>query len=153
MKKLNYLLSAVVLLAVLVTVGCGTNEPGPSAEVQVTDMFAKTWTLTSASLDNDPITDMNGLTLTVNSAFTYSTGGTVARPVHPWPSNGTWEFTTPITEVTGSFQVTRDDGLVIDVTLTETTLILRFIFIEGTNLGSGRVEALAGAWSMEFAAQ
>lgn len=154
MKKLNYLLSAVILLTVLVTVGCSKDEGGPSAEEQVTDRFSKTWALSSASLGSDAVTDLSGLTLTINSNLSYSTGGTVARTPHPWPSSGTWAFTTPITDASASsFVVTRDDGLEINVTLTDTTLIMSFTFVEGTHSQNGREEAVSGAWSMEFAAQ
>ena len=55
MKKLNYLLSVAVLLAVLLTTGCGGSD-GPAAPV-VKDLIAtklsKTWTLSSATLGGD----------------------------------------------------------------------------------------------------
>jgi hypothetical protein len=151
MKKLNYLLSAVILLAVLVTVGCSKDDGGPSAEQQVIDRFAKTWTLTSASYDDGNVTDLSGLTLTLSDNFSYSTGGSVTRTPHPWPSSGTWSFTTPITDAAASsFSVTRDDGLVMSVELTDTTLTLNFNFEEGTHSQTGRTEGIDGQWSMQF---
>ena len=156
MKKLNYLLSAVVLLAVLVTVGCSKDDgPGITPEQAVTDRMAKSWDLSSATLDSQDISDLTGLTLTMTDALGYSTSGTVARTPHPWPVSGLWSFKGDITDAaSGSFVITRDSELDMNVTLTDTSLTLSFTFDDATHKGSaGRDEAVDGSWVFVFAAQ
>lgn len=156
MKKLNYLLSVAVLFALLVTVGCSKDDgPGVSAEDQVKERLSKTWLISSATLASQTVTDLTGLTLTITDQLSYtSNGNTAARQPNPWPTSGTWVFKTAITDAsTGSFVITRDDGLDINVTLTDTTLSLGLVFDDSIHNGSSREEAVDGSWVFEFTAQ
>jgi len=157
MKKLNYILSAVVLMAVLITVGCGGDDPaGQTAEEAVTENFSKSWELTTATYKGDPVDNMDGFILTINTNMKYSTNSsTVERTPTPWPASGDWSFKdgTVTSKSDGDFTVTRDDGLEIDVTLGATTLALGFTFIDGTHSEGGREEQVDGDWVMNFTAQ
>jgi len=157
MKKLNYLLSAVVLLAVLVTVGCSKDDgPGITPEQAVTDRLSKSWDISSATLDNQDISDLTGLTLTINDALGYTTNSTsVARTPNPWPVGGSWAFVDEITDAADtSFSIRRDDEINIVVALTDTSLTLSFTFDDAIHKGStGKEEALSGDWVFVFTAQ
>ncbi len=155
MKKLNYLLSAVVLMMVLMTVGCGPDDPTISPEDAVTEAFAKTWLLSSATLDGQAVTDLTGLTFAVTENMSYSTNSsTVARQPNPFPASGTWVFKSDITSADQStFIITRDGNLDMDVTLSDTALTLGFTFDEAVHTGSGREEQVEGTWSVSFTAQ
>ena len=156
MKKLNYLLSAVVLLAVLVTVGCSKDDgPGKTAEEQVTEKMSKTWVMSSATLESQPVTDLSGLTLTITDALAYSTNSnSVTRTPNPWPVGGSWAFKTEITDAsTGSFVITRDSELDINVTLTDTNLTLNFLFDDTHTTNEGREDAVKGSWVFVYDAQ
>ncbi len=156
MKKLNYLLSAAVLMMVLITVGCGKDDgPNQTPEEAVTEAFSKTWVLSSATLTGEgDVTDLDGLTLTVGNLSYSTNSGSVARTPNPWPSSGSWSFSSTITDAnTSSFTVLRDDGLSISVTgFSDTAMTMGFTFSDSNTTG-GKEEAVNGAWVMSFTAQ
>ena len=56
MKKLNYLLSAIVLFGVLLTVGCGGDDsPGLTPEQTILTKLGKTWTASTVSFEGSNI--------------------------------------------------------------------------------------------------
>lgn len=69
----------------------------------------------------------------------------------PWPTSGLWSFVSD--DPSGAtFQVERDDLLLVDVTIEETNLILSFNFDENDNKG-GRTEAVSGNWTFRLIKQ
>lgn len=155
MKKLGYLLSTAVLLSVLFTVSCKKkNDPGPSEEQLRKDaMTAKTWTLNSATLSSQPVTDLTGLTLTIDSNFGYSTNSTtLTRQPNPWPVGGTFAFGTNGDGTTNINQVIRDNEVTMIVTVSAdgSTMTLAFTFADGNTGSGGRTEAVNGDWFFEF---
>lgn len=160
MKKLSYLLSAGVLVAMLAVVGCKKDDGGSiTPEDAAGANFAGTWAVGSSGSvmfdTDDRTTEYSNFTLTVNysagqGSGTYSaTGG--QSGASPWPASGTWSFNsdTPGAE---SFAVTRDDGLVVNVALTATDMTMTFTFDDSVNQGS-RVEAVNGSWTFNLVKQ
>ncbi len=69
----------------------------------------------------------------------------------PWPSSGLWSFMSDDPNGT-TFQVERDDLLMVNVTVDGNSLILSFNFEEGKNMG-GRKEAVSGNWTFSLVKQ
>jgi len=160
MKKLSYLLSAGVLVAMLAVVGCKKDDGGGiTPEDAAGANFAGTWAVGSSGSvmfdSDDRTTEYSNFTFTVNysagqGSGTYSaTGG--QSGASPWPASGTWSFNaeSPGAE---SFAVTRDDGLVVNVALTATDMTMTFTFDDSVNEGS-RVEAVNGNWTFNLVKQ
>lgn len=159
MKKLNYLLSAIVLSGVLFTVGCGGDDaPGITPEQAVLNKLAKTWTISSVSFENSTSTyadDFAGFTMTLTDAKGYTTTNSPDfGPFSQNSSSGSWDFVTPPTDPTvSSFKVTRAaDGLEITIAISDTTMSLTFNFTDddGDGVHDGREEAVTGAWVFDF---
>ena len=160
MKKLSYLLSAGILVAMLAIVGCSKDDGGGiTPEDAAGANFAGTWAVGSSgsvTFDTDDRTsEYTNFTLTVNysagqGSGTYTaTGG--QSGASPWPTSGTWSFNSD-TPGAQSFAVTRDDGLVVNVGVTATNLDLNFTFDDGANQGS-RVENVNGSWTFNLVKQ
>jgi len=159
MKKLSYLLSGFVLVALFVASGCGDDDEGtPPADVVGLEL-AGTWTIDETQTNQvtfetteDRTDDYETFTLTLtytvgqNSGNYTISGGPVGD--RPFASTaGTWTFTNDITDPSASFNITRNDGVVITVSnLTATELDFNFTFASGSNSGS-RVSAVDGRWS------
>ncbi len=156
MKKLNYLLSAAVLVFLLVNAGCdGSDDPGVPAADQVGTKFTGTWNATAVSFDTqDRTADYSDFDLTIgytagSNGGTYSiAGGPVG--VRPFAASGTWTFQGEITDPNASFNILRNDGLVVTVSsLNDTNLQLSFVFDDANN-ASSRTEAVDGTWNFTF---
>ncbi len=156
MKSFKFLL-AVALVGILFTYsGCGgSKDPEISDQDKQLTKLSKTWKVKTVTLNNSAPTVPAGyaytsMTLTVtgtagNTTFGYTTTGTpTASKSSPWPSSGTFTFGTPTDHTTFATLVTRDDGLPITYSVTDTQLQLTF-----TYTGAGfpaRVDQVAGSW-------
>ncbi|MDH5365403.1 MAG: hypothetical protein OEW67_00330 [Cyclobacteriaceae bacterium] len=156
MKKLSYLLSAIVLLAILFTIGCKPDPtPGPSAEEAQKALLVKTWTASSVTLNNEDVTaDFSGFTLTIQENLNYtSSASSLTRSPQPWPTSGGFAFGVNGDGTTNVNQLLREPGgtneLPMTVQVDETTMTLGFTFTDGTHLG-GRTEAISGDWVFSF---
>lgn len=153
MVKTVRILSLVALVLGLVTFSnCGDDPPPPPpvADVQF-DKLAKTWKITSVTLDGvDKTTDYTNFQLILKGTkgsppFQYET---TARPsLSPWKASGAWEFgTAPETEMI------RDKGtadeLPLTYTVTESTLTISFTF-NGTGY-TARTGVVKGNWVYTF---
>lgn len=164
MKKMNYLLSAVVLLGVLFTIGCGGDDaPGITPEQAALTKLAKTWTATSVSFEGSTSTyadDFQSFTLTITGEKGYTTSGGPSPdefgPFSQGSSTGSWDFAIPpVTIDDSAFKITRTaDGLAMDVQASATNMSLTFSFTDNDGNGShdGREEAVTGAWIFDFTA-
>lgn len=141
-----YKLIAIVILSILVIQisGCKSKDdnPTPSATdaVKAKLTAANPWNIQTATVDGvDQTALYKGLTLTFTATgFTSTNGGTV------WPASGTWLFNN-----TEGTSIKRDDGLIIAIEVTDTTLKLSYT-LANTTLGGGRVESLKGAQVLTF---
>lgn len=160
MKSLNYLLSAAVLVFLLANASCKSDDdPGVPAADQVGAKFTATWNATSVTFGSpvqDRTSDYGDFKLTIGytagtNAGTYSiTGGPQGSGIVPFAGDGTWNFQNEITDVSTSFNIVRNDGLVITVSsLTDTNLQLSFVFDDGVH-SSSRTEAVDGTWTFDF---
>ncbi len=162
MKKLSYLLSGFVLVALFVASGCGDDDGGtPPADV-VGQQLDGTWTIDASQTNQvtfetmeDRTDDYATFTLQLNytvgqSSGTYEIQGGPA-PDRPFPAvSGTWQFTNDITDANASFNITRDDDVVITVSeLNTNELKFDFTFASGSNSGS-RTSAVDGRWSFSM---
>ncbi|HNP18447.1 MAG TPA: hypothetical protein PKL31_08450 [Fulvivirga sp.] len=80
----------------------------------------------------------------------YSTSGGMESN-SPWPVSGSWNFVSDSPDA-GTFQVERDDQLLMDVSIEDEAVILNFMFDEDLNSG-GRVDALTGNWTFRLIKQ
>ena len=94
----------------------------------------------TATVDGvDQTATYKGLALSFSaSGYTSTNGGAV------WPANGTWSFNN-----TDGTSLKRDDGLVITVAVTDTSLTLSYQWAQ-TTLGGGREASVKGAQVLIF---
>ena len=162
MKKLSYLLSGFVLVALLVASGCGDDDPGgqPAGDV-VGQRLDATWTIDATQgnqvvfASEDRTTDYSTFTLDLSytvgqnrGSYTINGGPVGDRPFAS--TSGTWEFTNEITDPNAtSFQITRSDGVTIQVT-TLTDSALSFTFSYDNNNSGSRTNNLVGQWTFNM---
>jgi hypothetical protein len=159
MKKLNYILSAAVLVFMLAIISCGgSDDPGVPADDQIGAKLTSTWNATSVifGTNQDRTTDYSGFKLTLGynaetNAGTYSITGGPSDGTRPFATSGTWTFQGTISDpAVPSFNIVRDDTLLITVSeLTATTLQLTFVFDGGTH-STSKTEAVDGTWVFDF---
>lgn len=129
----------LVMINTLLIASCGGGDPAPASpktpEDEVRDLLvAHPWKLMSATVDGiDKTAVYDGLTITFTSISYHSTNG---GPI--WPSTGSWSFSN-----NDASAIKRDDGLVVQVLVSESTLKLTFTWSKMT-LGGGRVSSLNG---------
>ncbi|MTI21377.1 hypothetical protein E1176_10130 [Fulvivirga sp. RKSG066] len=156
MKRLSYLLSAGVLVAMFAVVGCKKDDGGGPSAVDVAGTnFSGTWAVdgsaNSVTYENTDRTDegYSNFQLVITHQTGTTSGGYVASNFptgsSPWKSSGNWTFASE-TPGANSFSVTRDDGVVVNVTVDESQLTLDFEITDPANQ-TGRTEAVEGDWS------
>lgn len=149
MKRVTDLLTALVFISLVVFISCNRGDDGPDGPTPEEEQATKlrgTWTLVSggAQLGTTPRTEWEGLSANLQGD---ASGGTIAVtgvPSDPgaedvWPTNSNWTFGSSIAEVV------RDDGVTLNVTVTDNTLDVRFTISD-----SGRIEGFDGNWSFSF---
>ena len=129
MKRVTDLLTALVFISLIVFISCKKGDDGPSGptpEEEQAELFSGTWPLESATLGTTNRTEWteSNFSLTVEGN---EDGGTITANNVPnidgasdvWPSPSDWSFGSSIT------QINREaDGIVMNITLTESTLIV-----------------------------
>ena len=94
--------------------------------------------MSSITLDGaDATSNFDGLVLTIKSDKTYSTNGSY-DPV--WPSSGSFTFGSDINTLT------RDDGVSMTISVSETSLTITFTYADS----GGRIDALPGDYVFSF---
>ncbi len=152
MRKSNKLF-AVLFLGMIILAGCGgdeppapgvNNDPDPDPELSPQDirkeeLMSGPWVPSKVVRDGVDVSDeYSSFSLSVGD-FTYtSTGG---APV--WPASGTWAFSGDKID-----EIVRDDGIIIKVTVTETTLKLTFERKE--SVFGGRTQAVDVNYEFEL---
>jgi len=150
MKKLNYLVAALLFSGVLL-MGCGGSSGGEktSEEDLQIERLAKSWGLSGTSTvfrDSDNITaDYSGFRITLNSSFTYSITGD-ANEIFA-STSGSWDFprnSSGDASNLGQILIDGDTRPITVVVDTEGTVLdISFVISNGTPIG-GRVAGLDG---------
>jgi hypothetical protein len=151
MKRINFLLSAALILGLLVYAGCGSSTPTPqetAAEKQFNLLSGGTWSASANSVTRDgtaePTYDnftvsfsgtLNSDKSNVESSSTYNTNDvTNAFPSGSWTFNGS-----------NTNQILRGTGITMTIqSISETNLTLAFsLNADGT---TNKTAGLAGNW-------
>ena len=151
MKHLRSFIFFTFSLAALMLISCGDDGDDPVTDDPVTEpteeenqlesLSASAWTMSSIILDGADVTsNFSGLVLTIKSDKTYSTNGEY-DPV--WPSSGTFTFGSDLNTLT------RDDGVSMTVSVSETSLSITFTYADA----GGRIDALPGDYVFSFTPQ
>ena len=146
---MKYILSALLIVSLLAFAGCGGDDDGPSAREEFINDLAQTWWIdqsdesVSIQLDGQEVTSIFAdFEITINTDLTYTTNSDIlAVESFPWPQSGSFTLTGDLKELV------RDDGLIINVELTDETLLsLSFIYDSGFDNAGGRQQAVLGTW-------
>ena len=148
MKYLRSFIFFTFSLGALMLISCGDDSDDPVTEDPLTEsteeekqlesLSASAWKMSSITLDGaDATSNFDGLVLTINSDKTYSTNGSY-DPV--WPSSGSFTFGSDINTLT------RDDGVSMTISVSETSLTVTFTYADS----GGRIDALPGDYVFSF---
>lgn len=142
---LTNLVSCLAIILVVVSLsGCGESgatDPTPSAQDAIKEkLTANKWNLQTAMVDGtDKTAVYQNLSITFTaSSYSSTNGGSI------WPATGAWSFNS----VDGT-SIKRDDGLVITVDVTSTSLKLSFAWSKNT-LSGGKIESVSGQHVLQF---
>lgn len=125
-----------------------SSGPGQSPQDAQLVKLSKTWIISTATgstdgvtLDGTPQTGYTSFALTINgtagqTTFGYSIQG--RPPLGPWPASGTFTYGSDY-----ATQLTRDDGLPITYSVTDTKLQMTFNY---SGNGFSRVNNVKGNW-------
>ena len=141
-KSITVLLSLSIQATLLLISSCGgKSDPGPSAQDLVkAKLLANSWVLQSVMVDGiDQTVVYKGLTLKFTATNYNTTNGGVI-----WPASGTWLFNS----IDGK-TIKRDDGTIISVEATDSSLKLAFTW-SVTTLSGGKVNSLKGMHIFTF---
>ena len=152
-KQILNSLTTAFFLSLVIFMSCGggsggDDEPTISERELQFDRLAKTWTVSSAQADGNPIEGWDALTITFGGTATsgsFSTNG--QQPdgtTRVWPTSGTWNFVSE----TDLNTITRSDGIEITLGVDNagTTATLNFeIPTDG-----GRQDVVEGRWRFEL---
>jgi hypothetical protein len=156
----NFSFLTIATLALLFS-NCGGDSKEKAPEEIELGKLSKTWSISSATLDNAPRTaDFANFKLTISGAFNanspdgpYDYDVTGSRPTpSPWPdaangNGGTWTFAgTPTTD---SGLIARDDGTAMTYSISGGSLTLTFNF-NGTGYQGARSAQVNGDWVFVF---
>ena len=143
MKHLRSFIFFTFSLGALMLISCGDDSDDPvtestEEEKQLESLSASAWKMSSITLDGaDATANFDGLVLTIKSVKTYSTNGSY-DPV--WPSSGSFTFGSDINTLT------RDDGVSMTISVSETSLTVTFTYADS----GGRIDALPGDYVFSF---
>ena len=123
--KAQLILFIVTLLAL--NVACdNTKEVEKTAQEKFTEQIIGNWTASAVTVDNVSLTGFESFSLNLEDGTYTSTNSNGL-----WPAQGTWQYTD-----TGITSITRDDGVVMSVSLIDDkNLEISFTY----NLSGGRL--------------
>jgi len=156
MKIAARILSLVVLAALTTFyVSCKPDDdPEKSETDQQIEKLNGTWAVSEATLNSGPPDlDHSGMTMAIsgtagNQSVSFSVNGRPAGP-SAWPPNGTFAFGTANVKTS----LTRDDGVAVSYSVTDTQLIMDFEFQMTPYTSSGKSKSVEGQWHFVFTKQ
>jgi len=139
-KSIIQITRLIIAFALVLLITNCSEEVTPLTELEkeqaavIEKLSASTWNFTSFKRDNvDASAEFTNLKLTFGDKTYSSQNGR-----HVWPSSGSWQF------VEGnSDQITRNDGVVIDLIVSDTSLTLSFEFEENVFTSGGREQTVS----------
>lgn len=144
MKTIKNILFLILILSVSVACKKKANDPEPTLlEQRLVELIngGVSWEVSSVTKDGYNVTgQFTGFVLTIGE-FTYSTENALAKA---WPKSGTWSFYNDDPNT-----VLRDDGVIINVNINGSSLVLTYSV---TNLG-GRVDGINGDYQFNLVSQ
>ena len=140
--KTTILTALLVALLFILTNCSSSSDPAPQLteeEVQI-NKLSKTWVLGTVVYTDDDVTDrFDDFSLTFTKSKTYTAAGSLGDyDFEPFKASGTWDFKSGDLNV-----ITRNDGVNMEVSVTDNALFLTFNMTEA----NGR---LAGLGSYRF---
>ena len=143
MKALENIVLPIIIICVMSLSSCKDIEPAPDvidAQQEMIEALTKSWTITSATLDNATVTsNWDNFNIQLTSSLGYSTNSSTNEQKLVWPVSGTYTFP----ESNNPNKILRSDGVEITlVSVTESSATLSFQ-ITGRN---GRTDGLLGEW-------
>lgn len=144
MKKLKNL--AFLLILGIIATSCGEDPPPPPSEEEVqTALLAQSWAVGTDANDitldgQDEIGNWDGFTVVFSANGTYTASNVSTGREVVWPTSGTWVFQ----GLTGADlnTIIRDDGVNINIAVSETTLKMSFNY----TAPGGRTSGTDGEW-------
>ena len=125
-------------VCVFVVVSCSSSDPDPapemSAEEKQIEKLAKTWTLGTVRYGDEDISDrFENFALTLTEGKKYSATGSLGGfDYEPFKASGSWTFDSQDLNV-----INRNDGVVMDITVSEDNLSLVFTITEENGRRAG----------------
>jgi hypothetical protein len=131
-------LATVLVLGTLVYSCKEKEKPKKTDEEINTELLSKAWVpqtgANATTVAGNDVSDIwAGFVLTMGDK-TYSSSGADAPEV--WPASGTWAFGTDANTLV------RNDGIEIAISVSETTLVMKFNY----SASGGRLSGLEGDW-------
>ena len=127
----------------LATIGCGSDDGGPTEEEQQTAKLIGTWTATTVN-DGTARDDYDDFTITFTQS-TYSTsGGPVGDKALPFQNSGSWSFGTP---VTSSISLSSQD---MTYSIVDDVLTITFTYNGDGFPGNAKTANVNGDWTFVF---
>ena len=137
-KYINIALSVIVLITVLFSSGCSSDDGEPSpldAQLALLENGGKSWVSAGGSIikdDFDVSSQFTGFKLTI-TGFGYTTENSLSGV---WSNSGTWSYQNDQLTV-----LERNDGVVLNITISATDLVIIFTDPNGTG---GRYSSIPG---------
>lgn len=145
--SLSLLLLSFSFTLLLMNCSSSTDDPDPelTEEEKQINLLAKTWSLGTVTYASDNVTDrFGGFTLTMTKGKAYSsTPDRGDYDYEPFGVSGSWDF-----KGGNLNMINRNDGVVMEVSVTENTLTLTFLISES----NGRIAGL-GEYRFELKSQ
>ena len=147
-KSIKGLFLACTCATLLIFANCGGgggDDPvaAPTAAQKNATLLDGTWKLNSVTNEGNPRDEWTGFTLTLSldddfAGGTYTASGIPAEDTDKlvWSTSGTFTASSDLTTLT------RNDGIVMTLVVSETALNLSFTVPES----GGRVDGFTGAW-------
>jgi hypothetical protein len=135
------LITFFLVVYVMGLMGCGKDDPQPSANDITTELLrSKPWQLSSTTIDGTSSNLYSGLSVTFSTnTYTSVNGGKI------WLASGTWNLAGD-----DGKKLLRDGTLQIDIqNISPTQLVISFNW-NSTTLDNGRTESLKGLHRMTF---
>ncbi len=144
-KSINQITRVIVAFALMLLFTNCDKEVKPD-DIPISDLekvqalvltnLSSSWSSSSFTRDGlDSSAEFTNFILTIGDKTYSSQNG-----LHVWPSSGSWQFVEGKTD-----QITRDDGVIIDVSVNDTSLTLSFKFEENVFTSGGRGQTISSS--------